>query len=84
MSRIYELDRDFVHWQILSLVCSPQRNHVTLLLCRQSLSACKDVGYVEGTSVITGPKCDKGPICDTILNPSVVKVLSVINIWTQA
>ena len=29
MSRIYKLDRDFVHWQNLSLVCL-QRNHVTL------------------------------------------------------
>ena len=44
MSRIYKLERDFVHWQILSLVWSLQRNHVTLLLSRQSLSACKDVG----------------------------------------
>ena len=46
---------------------------------------------VEGTSVITGPKCNKGPIrnnigpkrnkspiCNNSLNPSVIKVLSVI------
>ena len=33
---------------------------------------------VEGTSVITGPKCNKGPIRNNILNPSVIKVPSVI------
>ena len=33
---------------------------------------------VEGTSVITGPKCNKSPIRNNILNPSLIKVLSVI------
>ena len=48
------------------------------------LIACLQLGYtrtsqvVEGTSVITGPKCNKGPICNNILNPSVIKVPSVI------
>ena len=37
---------------------------------------------VEGTSVITGPKCNKGPIRNNILNPSVIKVPSVITrLW---
>ena len=44
--RINKLDRDFLHWQILSLVC-PLRNHVIPLLSHQSLSACKDGGYRE-------------------------------------
>ena len=34
---------------------------------------------MESTSVITGPKCNKGPICNDIFNPSIVKVLSVIS-----
>ena len=36
-------DRDFFYWKNLSLV-SPLKNHVTLLLSHQSLSACKDGG----------------------------------------
>ena len=40
--------------------------------------------FVEGTSVITGPKCNKGPICNKHLDPSVIKVPSVITFWTQA
>ena len=39
-------DRDFLYWKNLSLVY-PVRNHVTLLLSHQSLSACKDGGYRE-------------------------------------
>ena len=31
LSRINKLDRDFLYWQIFSLVCPP-RNHVTLLV----------------------------------------------------
>ena len=34
--------------------------------------------YVEGRSVITGPKCNKGPICNNILNAGVIKILPVI------
>ena len=33
---------------------------------------------MEGTSAITGPKCNKGAICNCILNPSIIKILSVI------
>ena len=40
--------------------------------------------FVEGTSVITGPKCNKGPICNKHLDPCVIKVPSVITFWTQA
>ena len=36
-SRINKLDRDFLNWQLLALVC-PLRNHVTLLLSHQSVS----------------------------------------------
>ena len=42
--RMNKLDRDFLHWQTLSLVC-PLRNHVTSLLSHQSLSECKDGGW---------------------------------------
>ena len=35
-----------------------------------SLQARRPSGIVEGTSAITGPKCNKGPICN--------------DIWTQA
>ena len=36
------------------------------------------VELVEGTSVITGPKCNKGPSVITFnLHPSVIKVSSV-------
>ena len=45
-SRINKLDRDFLYWKNLSLVC-PQRNHVTSLLSHQSLSACKYAGCGE-------------------------------------
>ena len=44
--RINKLNRDFFHWQFFSLVC-PMRNHVTLPLSHQSLSACKHGGYRE-------------------------------------
>ena len=30
-----------MHWEFFSLVCSPLRNHVTLLLSHQSFSTCK-------------------------------------------
>ena len=46
LSRINKLNRDFFHWQLFSLVC-PLKNHVTLLLSHQSLSACKDGGHRE-------------------------------------
>ena len=42
---------------------------------------------VKATSVITGPKRNKGPICKNISNPGLIKVLSVItlgpnsNVW---
>ena len=45
MSRINKIHRDFLHWQILSLVYA-LRNHVTSRLSHQSLSACKDGGYL--------------------------------------
>ena len=44
-------------------------------------------GLVKATSVITGPKRNKGPICTNISNPGVMKVLSVTtlgpnsNVW---
>ena len=44
-------------------------------------------GLVKATSVITGPKRNKVPICKNISNPGVLKVLSVItlgpnsNVW---
>ena len=43
---INKLDHDFLHWQLLSVVC-PLRNHVTLLFSHQSFTTCKDVGYGE-------------------------------------
>ena len=45
-SRINKLDRDFLYWQTLSLVC-PWENHVTSLLSHQPLSAFKDGEYRE-------------------------------------
>ena len=47
----------------------------------KTFEICTDLTAVEGTSVIIGligPKCNRGPICNNILNPSVIKVLSVI------
>ena len=46
LSRINKLDRDFLYWQTLSLVC-PLRNHVPSLLSHQPLSAFKDGEYRE-------------------------------------
>ena len=46
LSRVNELDRDFLHWQRLPFVC-PLRNHVTLPFSHQSFSACKDGGCRE-------------------------------------
>ena len=46
LSRINKLNRDFLNWQILSLVC-PLRNHVTLLLYHQFVKARKEGGYLE-------------------------------------
>ena len=46
LKRIKKLDRDYSHWQMLSLACS-LKYHVTLLLSHQSQSACKDGGYRE-------------------------------------
>ena len=46
LSRINKLDRDFLLWQFFSLVC-PLTSHVTLFFSHQSLSACKDGGYLE-------------------------------------
>ena len=46
LSRINKLDRDFLYWKNLSLVC-PLRKHVTSLLSHQSLSACKDGGHLK-------------------------------------
>ena len=46
LSRINKLNRDFFHWQFYSLVC-PLKNHVTMFLSHQSLSACKDGGHRE-------------------------------------
>ena len=45
-SRINKLNRDFLNWQILSLLCL-LRNYATLLLSHQFLKACKDGGYLE-------------------------------------
>ena len=39
LSRINKLDRDFLYWKNLSLVC-PLRNHVTSLLSHQTLIYC--------------------------------------------
>ena len=46
LSRINKLDRDFLLWQFFSLV-GPLTSHVTLFFSHQSLSACKDGGYLE-------------------------------------
>ena len=46
LSRINKLDRDFLYWKNLPLVC-PLRKHVTSLLSDEFLSACKDGGYRE-------------------------------------
>ena len=46
LSRINKLDRDFFYCKNLTFVC-PLRNHVTLLLSHESLSACEDGGYRE-------------------------------------
>ena len=46
LARVNKVYRDFLHWQLLSLVC-PLRNHATLLFSHQSFSACKDGGYRE-------------------------------------
>ena len=40
------MHRDFLHWQILSLVYA-LRNHLTPRLSHQSLSACKNGRYCE-------------------------------------
>ena len=46
LSRINKLNRDFLNWQILSLIYL-LRNHATLLLSHQFLKACKDGGYLQ-------------------------------------
>ena len=46
LARVNKVDRDFLHWHLLSFVC-PLTNHVTLLFSHQSFSACKDGGYRE-------------------------------------
>ena len=46
LSRINKLNRDFLNWQIVSLIWL-LKNHATLLLYHQFLKACKDGGYLE-------------------------------------
>ena len=46
LARINKLNRDFLNWQIVLLICL-LKNHATLLLYHQFLKACKDGGYLE-------------------------------------
>ena len=46
LARINKLNRNFLNWEIVSLICH-LRNHATLLLSHQFLKACKDGGYLE-------------------------------------
>ena len=46
LARINKLNRNFLNWEIVSLICL-LKNHATLLLYHQFLKACKDGGYLE-------------------------------------
>ena len=55
LARINKLNRAFLNWQILSLICL-LRNHATLLLSNQFLKACKDGGYLEWGLLSRSPR----------------------------
>ena len=44
------LDRDYSHWQVLSLVCTLKYHVILLLLSHRSWGACKDGGHRKRVS----------------------------------
>ena len=46
LARINKLSRNFLNWEIVSLICL-LKNHATLLLYHQFLKARKEGGYLE-------------------------------------
>ena len=67
----------FFHCLYLSLplfICSPSVELISVSFFKTLASE----GLCGRLCVITGPKCNKGAICNDILNPIIIKILSVI------